>query len=84
MTYRDDTAARAEHANALIDEIARLEREKLGHAATEQRLEEARRELAGLQVQPHAPPHRMPGLFAHVAVFAATATVAYLGYTLLT
>lgn len=84
MTYRDDAAARAEHANALIDEIARLERQKLGLAATEQRLEEVRRELAALQVHPAAAPDRMPGPFTHLVVFAASAAVAYVGYTLLT
>lgn len=82
--YRDDAAARAEHANALIDEIAALERQKLGLAATEQRLEDARRELAALQPAPTTTPDHPPGLATHLAVFAATAATAYLGYTLLT
>lgn len=83
MIYRDDGAARAEHANALIDEIARLERQKVGLAATEQRLEEVRRALAALQLAPAPAPDRPPGLVTHLAVFAATAATAYLGYALL-
>jgi hypothetical protein len=82
VTYRDDAAARAARASSLIDEIAGLEHAKVAHAATDQRLEAARRELATLQPpSPVAP--RGPGVIAHVGVFAATAGVAYLGYGLL-
>jgi hypothetical protein len=84
--YRDDDAAREARANALIDEIADLERQKLARAAVEQRLETARRELAGLAMAvappaPVAPP--MPGLAAHIGVFAAAAAATFIGYTLL-
>lgn len=83
MTYRDDDAAREMRAGTLIDEIAELERKRVEHAATDQRLEDARRELATLQIRtPEAPP-RSPGVLVHAAVFAATAAVAFLGYTLL-
>jgi hypothetical protein len=85
VTYRSDDAAHAERASSLIDEIARLEHEKLGHAATDQRLLAARRELAALQTlqtQPAAV-RGGPGVIAHVLVFAATAGTAYIGYTLL-
>ena len=82
MSYRNDEAARTDRANALISEIADLERQKLGHAATEQRLEDAKRDL--LTLQGHASPApRAPGAIAHAIVFGATASVAYLGYTLL-
>lgn len=82
MTYRDDDAARAGRANSLIDEIAELERQKVSQAATEQRLEEARRELSTLQAHAPATPGG-PGAIAHLLVFGATAGAAYLGYTLL-
>lgn len=81
--YRDDDAARGERANALIDEIARLERAKVAQAATDERLEAARRELAALQPPAGPAPERPPGLATHVAVFAATAAAAYAGYVLL-
>jgi hypothetical protein len=82
--YRDDEAAHANRANALIDEIAELERQKITQAQTEQRLEAAKRELAALQVTPAAAaPPKPPGLLVHLFVFSATATAAYLGYTLL-
>ena len=82
--YRDDDAAHAQRANALIDEIAELERRKVAQTQTEARLETAKRELAALQVAPgEAPPARPPGLLVHLFVFSATATAAYLGYTLL-
>jgi hypothetical protein len=83
--YRDDDAARAERANALIDEIAELERKKVEQAATEQRLTAARDELRTLQATPAAAPpvERMPGAGAHVVVFGATAMATYLGYLLL-
>jgi len=81
MSYRDDESAREMRAGHLIDEIAELERKKVAQATTDQRLEEARRELASLQA--HTPPPKPPGILLHAAVFAATATVAFLGYTLL-
>ncbi len=84
--YKDDDVAHAERANALIDEIAKLEHDKVSQAATEQRLEAAKRELAALQAPPPmvapAPP-KGPGAIAHVLVFGVTATVAFLGYTLI-
>ena len=82
--YRDDDQAHADRANALIDEIAELERQKVAAAQTEARLESARRELAALQVTPGEPAQEKPaGLLVHLFVFSATATAAYLGYTLL-
>lgn len=80
--YQDDDVARAGRASALIDEIARLEHEKITHTVTEQRLETAKRELATLQIQTPVRP-RGPGLLAHLVVFSGTAGAAYLGYTLL-
>ncbi len=82
MTYRDDDG-HAARANALIDEIAELERQKLSQATTEQRLEAAKRELSTLQVHPPAVPPKGPGVIAHLLVFGGTATAAYLGYLLL-
>jgi hypothetical protein len=80
--FRDDDIARTERANALIDEIAELERQQLAQATTVQRLEAARRELSALQPPAEVPP-RPPGLALHIAVFATAAAVAFLGYTLL-
>ena len=81
--YRDDDVARAARANALIDEIADLEREKLARAAVEGRLDSARRELASLAA-PNAPAAApTPGLGVHLGVFAAAATAAFAGYSLL-
>ena len=82
MIYRDDDAARAGRASALIDEIAGLEHHKVALAATDQRLEAARRELAALLPAAATAPRR-PGALAHLLVFGATAGAAYLGYTLL-
>ncbi len=82
MTYRDDDG-HAARANALIDEIAELERRKVTQAATDQRLEDAKRELSTLLVQPATPPPRGPGVIAHLLVFGATASAAYVGYLLL-
>jgi len=82
VSYRDDDVARAGRASSLIDEIAKLEHQKVTHAATEQRLEEAKRELSTLQAHAPAPP-RGPGAAAHLLVFGAAACVSYLGYTLL-
>lgn len=84
--YRDDDAARTERAKLLIDEIAGLEREKLAAAATDRRLEDAKRELAALQVTPGAPAEaapRPPGLATHLAVFCVAACATFAGYTLL-
>ena len=81
--YKDDDVAHAGRANSLIDEIAELERQKVTQAATDQRLEAAKRELASLQAPPPAARPRGPGAIAHLIVFSATAGVAYLGYTLL-
>lgn len=90
MSYRDDDLARDERANALIDEIAKLEREKIAAAAGERRLDEAKRELATLQltsaavtVAPPAPAEpEPPSLAAHVLAFCGAAGAAFLGYTL--
>lgn len=81
--YRDDEAARVQRARSLIDEIAGLERQKVDHAATEQRLEDARRELEALRPPPEGPPVTRPGAAVHLLVFAVTAGAAFLGYTLL-
>ncbi len=80
--YRDDDAARAERACSLIDEIARLEHQRVSHATTDQRLEAARRELSALQPRLPAAPSS-PGAITHLLVFGAAAAAAYLGYTLL-
>jgi hypothetical protein len=74
--YRDDDQAHAARAHALIDEIARLEREKLAHAATDRRLEDARREYATLQPSP-ARTREPAGAAIHLAVFAAAALATF-------
>jgi hypothetical protein len=81
--YRDDDVARGQRANALIDEIADLERQRVAHAAVDQRLEAARRELR--ELQPAAPdaPEPKPGWIAHLVVFGVSAAAAFLGYDLL-
>lgn len=85
MSYRDDSAARNERATQLIDEIAQLEKQKLAAAVADGKLEEAKRELAGLSVSlPAVPPEARPGLVVHLLVFGATAAATCLGYTLLT
>lgn len=79
--YRDDDSARAERAIALIDEIAELERQKVIHAASDRRLEMARRELSALQSQPLGGSPQ-PGLITHLLVFGAAAVAAFVVYTL--
>ncbi len=83
--YRDDDSARAKRASSLIDEIAELERRKVSHAETDRRLDEARSELSTLQAHTPRPAsrERRPGVITHILVFGATATCAYLGFTLL-
>ncbi|MGE0548267.1 MAG: hypothetical protein AB7O24_11105 [Kofleriaceae bacterium] len=81
--YRDDSVARTERANALIDEIAELERKKLAQADTDQRLEAAKCELSMLQASASDATERPPGVLTHALVFTATAAVAFVGYTLL-
>lgn len=79
--YRDDDIARGARADALIAEIADLERQKVTRATLEQRLESARRELAALQVAPTPPAG--PTVLMHVVAFASAAVATYVGYTLL-
>lgn len=82
--YRDDDVAGAARANALIDEIAGLEREQVAATERARRLEAARQELAELRpagaasAEPHA-----PGLVTHLLVLAAAAGAAFLAYSLL-
>lgn len=80
--FRDDDIARTSRANALIDEIAELERHQLAQAATAARLDAARRELTELQPPADAAPSA-PGLGVHLVVLATSAVGAYLGYLLL-
>jgi hypothetical protein len=83
--YRDDEAARGARADALINEIAGLERQKVARAEQDHRLDAARQELAALQAvtPPPEPPPKAPGGFVHLAVFSAAAVATFLGYTLL-
>ena len=84
--YRNDDEARDERASALIDEIAELERARIAHGAAERRLEEARCELATLQLAPGPTTNPTPeraGIAAHIIVFAVAALVTFGGYTLL-
>jgi hypothetical protein len=83
MSYRDDDDAADARARALIDEIARLERARLSHAAEERRLEEARRELTALQPSPAPQTPRAPGLGAHLVVFSVAACATFAAYSLL-
>lgn len=88
MSYRADDDARMHRADALISEIADLERQKVARAAADERLDAARRELSDLQARavavPRPPPERAPGLLAHALAFGAAAAIAFAGYTLLT
>lgn len=84
--YKDDDVAHADRANALIDEIAKLEHQKVTQAETDKRLEAAKRELADLQAPPPTPTPETPkgpGAVTHLLVFGATATLAFLGYSLI-
>jgi hypothetical protein len=85
--YRDDDAARTDRANALITEIAELERTKVAQAQADQRLEAARDELRGLQaattVAVPPVPERIPSFATHFLVFSATAGAGFLLYALL-
>jgi hypothetical protein len=80
--YRNDDEARTERATLLIDEIAKLEREKLAHEIAERRLEDAKRELAMLRPAPAATA-RSPGVVAHVLVGCIAACATFTAYTLL-
>lgn len=81
--YRDDDAARGARADALISEIADLERRKVARAEQDERLAAARLELASLQAPPSAPAPRSPGVLVHALVFAAAAGASFVGYSLL-
>lgn len=80
--YRDDDTARTERANALIDEIAELERQKVINATRDHRLETAKRELSSLHSHSPAVPQEPPGLITHLLVFGAVAAAAFVGYAL--
>ncbi|MBX3159514.1 MAG: hypothetical protein KF773_26320 [Deltaproteobacteria bacterium] len=92
--YRDDEQARTDRANALIDEIADLERRKVLQAANDRRLEAAKAELVGLQSNalldpvdpvdpaPLPPAPRRFGVAAHAAAFCASAVATFAGYAL--
>jgi hypothetical protein len=81
--YRDDDAARGARADALINEISDLERQKVARAEQDHRLQAARLELASIQAPPPADAPRPPGLFVHVFVFSLAACATFVGYTLL-
>jgi hypothetical protein len=81
--YRDDEAARGARADALINEISDLERQKVARAEQDQRLAAARLELASLQAPPQVEAPRPPGFFVHFAVFSAAAVATFAGYSLL-
>lgn len=84
MSYRDDSAARDERASQLIDEIARLEKQKLAAAIADAKIDEAKRELAQLSVSLPTTVETRPGIVVHLLVFGATAAATCLGYTLIT
>jgi len=79
--YRDDEVAGAARANALIDEIAGLERDQVAAAERARRLDAARQELAELKPAA-ADEARGPGIAIHVVVLAAAAIIAFLAYSL--
>lgn len=84
--YRNDDEARDQRATTLIDEIAELERARIAHAASERRLEEARSELATLQLVPSSQTEPAPepaGVATHILVFCVAGLATFAGYTLL-
>ena len=86
--YKDDDIARDARADALIEEIGALEKQKVEQAKTDQRLEAARAELRTLQasatIAPGTPPAEPPpGVLTHLLVFAGTAGAGFLAYILL-
>lgn len=84
MSYRADSDAHADRADALIREIAELERQRVARTAEDARLAEARAQLAALQpAVAAAPVERPPSLGLHLVVFAATAAATFLAYTLI-
>lgn len=85
MSYRADDDARALRADALITEIAELERQRLAQAAADARLAAAKAELADLQgpAPTAARSERPPGVLAHAVAFLAAAAIAFIGYTVL-
>ena len=80
--YRDDDIAGAARANALIDEIAGLEREQVAATERARRLDAARQELADLRPVARAEP-TAPGIVTHVLVLVAASVTAFLAYSLL-
>ena len=84
MSYRSDDDARGARADALIREIAELERARVDRAGLDRQLDDARAQLAVLQATPaEAPPERPPGLLVHLAAFVAAAVASFAGYSLL-
>ena len=84
MSYRSDDDARAARADALIREIAELERARVDRAGLDRQLDDARAQLALLQATPPAgPPERAPGLVVHALVFTAAAVATFAGHALL-
>jgi hypothetical protein len=93
VSYRDDEQARTDRANALIDEIAELERQKVLQAANDRRLEVAKAELKTLQsndapepepVAEPEPPRFTPRRIAlHAATFSCSAVATFLAYSIL-
>ena len=81
--YRDDDIAGAARANALIDEIAGLEREQIAATERARRLEAARQELADLRPPAAASEPHAPGLGVHLLLLGASALTAFLAYSLL-
>jgi hypothetical protein len=81
--YRDDEIAGAARANALIDEIADLERGQVAAAEHARRLAAARQELADLRPAATTSEPHGPGIVAHVLVLAASAMTAFLAYSLM-
>lgn len=80
MSYRSDDDARVARADALIREIAELERARVDRAGLDRQLDDARAQLAMLQAAPAEAP---PGLLVHIAAFVAAAVASFAGYSLL-